>query len=78
MSRASDYEMRLVAEFFGDTKGYFVEVGANDPRERSQTWHLEQNGWTGILIEPSKLRRPEEENGWPRRLGSDLSLDKEM
>ena len=52
MLRASDYEMRLVAKFFGDTKGYFVEVGANDPRERSQTWHLEQNGWTGILIEP--------------------------
>ena len=44
--------MRLVAAFFGDIKGYFVEVGANDPRERSQTWHLEQAGWTGVLIEP--------------------------
>ncbi len=22
------------------------------PRERSQTWHLEQRSWTGILIEP--------------------------
>ena len=47
-----DIEMRLVAAFFGDRKGYFVEVGANDPRERSQTWHLEQAGWTGVLIEP--------------------------
>ena len=44
--------MRLVAAFFGDIKGYFVEVGANDPRERSQTWHLEQSGWTGVLVEP--------------------------
>jgi FkbM family methyltransferase len=44
--------MRLVAAFFGDIKGYFVEVGANDPHARSQTWHLEQAGWTGILIEP--------------------------
>ena len=44
--------MQLVAAFFGDIKGFFVEVGANDPRERSQTWHLEQAGWTGILIEP--------------------------
>ncbi len=44
--------MRLVAAFFGNTKGYFVEVGANDPRERSQTWHLEQSGWTGVLVEP--------------------------
>ena len=47
-----DHEMRLVAAFFGNTKGFFVEVGANEPRERSQTWHLEQVGWTGILIEP--------------------------
>lgn len=44
--------MQLVAAFFGDTKGYFVEVGANEPRVRSQTWHLEQAGWTGLLIEP--------------------------
>ena len=49
---ASDHEMRLVAAFFGNMKGYFVEVGANDPQERSQTWHLEQAGWSGILIEP--------------------------
>ena len=49
---AADHEMQLVAAFFGNMKGYFVEVGANDPRERSQTWHLEQAGWTGILIEP--------------------------
>jgi FkbM family methyltransferase len=48
----SDHEMRLVAAFFGNIKGYFVEVGANDPRERSQTWLLEQAGWTGVLVEP--------------------------
>jgi len=44
--------MRLVAAFFGDIKGYYVEVGANEPLQRSQTWHLEQRGWTGVLIEP--------------------------
>jgi FkbM family methyltransferase len=48
----SDHEMRLVAAFFGNFKGYFVEVGANDPHEGSQTWLLEQSGWTGVLIEP--------------------------
>ena len=47
-----DPEMQMVAAFFGDSKGYFVEVGANEPRVRSQTWHLEQAGWTGTLIEP--------------------------
>jgi hypothetical protein len=29
----SEHEMRLVAAFFGDIKSYFVEIGANDPRE---------------------------------------------
>lgn len=48
-----DEEARLVREFFGgDSKGFFVEVGANDPKEGSQSWHLESLGWNGILIEP--------------------------
>src|SRR5205085_12172065 len=47
-----DEEMRLVREFFGGATGYFVDIGANDPQLGSQSWHLEQAGWTGILIEP--------------------------
>jgi FkbM family methyltransferase len=44
---------QLVREFFaGDQTGFFVEVGANHPTVESQTWHLEQAGWTGVLIEP--------------------------
>jgi FkbM family methyltransferase len=56
-------ETRLKEAFFdGARAGYFVEVGANDPQLYSQTWHLEQRGWTGILIEPQpglaeKIRR---------------------
>jgi FkbM family methyltransferase len=46
-------ETALVRRFFaGRERGFFVEVGANEPRARSQTWHLEQAGWSGILIEP--------------------------
>jgi FkbM family methyltransferase len=48
-----DREQRLVREFFrGVRGGFFVEVGANDPFQLSQTWHLEKLGWTGVLIEP--------------------------
>ena len=48
-----DEEQALVRAFFGgDNAGYFVEVGANHPTEGSQTWHLEQAGWTGVLVEP--------------------------
>ena len=45
-------ETRLVGEFFGGVPGFFVEVGAFEPERWSQTYHLEQIGWTGILIEP--------------------------
>lgn len=46
-------EDRLKAEFFGPSRpGYFVEVGANEPQRGSQTWQFEQQGWTGILVEP--------------------------
>jgi FkbM family methyltransferase len=33
-------------------QGYFVEVGANQPEDLSQTFSLEQKGWRGVLIEP--------------------------
>ncbi len=46
-------EKELVWKFFGQSRtGLFVEVGANDPVAGSQTWHLEQNGWRGVLVEP--------------------------
>ena len=54
MARAfpPNQEQELIRQFFGDKPGFFVEVGANDPHARSQTYHLEQKGWTGLLIEP--------------------------
>ena len=48
-----DVENDLKEAFFeGARSGFFVEIGANDPRQLSQTWHLEQRGWTGVLVEP--------------------------
>ncbi len=53
-SRNEVKEKKLVREFFNHcTDGLFVDVGSNDPKSiLSQTWHLEQIGWSGILIEP--------------------------
>jgi FkbM family methyltransferase len=46
-------ESDLKRTFFKDCEhGYFVEVGANQPRDGSQTFELEQRGWEGVLIEP--------------------------
>lgn len=47
-------ESRLVWDFFKHcSQGIFIEVGANHPTQGSQTWFLEQCGWSGILIEPN-------------------------
>ncbi len=45
-------ETRLKEDYFAGQTGFFVDVGANDPKDISQSWHLEQMGWNGILIEP--------------------------
>ena len=46
-------ERALIRRFFDERRtGFFIEVGANDPFHRSQTWHLEELGWQGILVEP--------------------------
>lgn len=45
-------EQQLVQAFFGGSKGFYVDVGANDPVLDSQSQHLEALGWTGLLIEP--------------------------
>lgn len=46
-------EQDLVRAFFGGrTEGYYVDVGANHPTWESQTWHLDQLGWQGVLVEP--------------------------
>ncbi len=47
-----EQEGSLIRAFFDHRPGIFVEVGANDPVQYSQTYHLEQIGWTGVLIEP--------------------------
>src|SRR5947207_2354800 len=48
------WESRQVFDYFKQrTEGLFIEAGANHPREKSQTYFLEQQGWKGLLIEPN-------------------------
>ncbi len=39
---------------FNISKGYFVDIGANDGITGSNTYLLEQNGWRGLLVEPNE------------------------
>jgi FkbM family methyltransferase len=48
-----DDEERLKDEFFSNVEvGFFVEVGASRPIDKSQTFRMEKRGWKGVLIEP--------------------------
>lgn len=42
-----------ILDFFHyKTTGYFIDIGANDPKHNSLTYFLQEIGWTGMLIEP--------------------------
>jgi FkbM family methyltransferase len=33
-------------------RGYYADIGAHDGRSFSNTYHLEKDGWSGLLVEP--------------------------
>lgn len=50
-------DRRLVAAIQPRRNGYFVELGAYDGVEQSNTYVLQcRFGWTGLLVEPSPVR----------------------
>ncbi len=52
-SNPPSVEQMLVRQFFGNSSdGFYVDVGANHPTIDSQSRHLEQLGWNGLLLEP--------------------------
>lgn len=52
LSNEPAIEQQLVREFFEGKPGFYVDVGANDPVLDSQSQHLEDLDWSGLLIEP--------------------------
>lgn len=45
-------DLELDKAFKNKTLGFYVDVGANDPRILSNTYHFYLKGWRGINIEP--------------------------
>jgi FkbM family methyltransferase len=46
---------RQMLEFINYRSGFFIECGANNGVDQSNTWYFEKKlGWNGILIEPQK------------------------
>lgn len=44
---------QLYDYYFGNIEGYFVDLGAYNGVEWSNTYGLAQSGWSGLLIEPN-------------------------
>ena len=48
----NDLDKRML-EFINYENGYYIESGANDGVDQSNTWYFEKVlNWSGILIEP--------------------------
>lgn len=55
--RAQNGEDRWLDAYFGGRRaGFFVDVGAYDGVDLSNSYHFEAIGWTGVLVEPDADR----------------------
>lgn len=45
-------EQDVILNFFGDRKGTFLDIGANDSITFSNTYALSLLGWSGVCVEP--------------------------
>ena len=45
-------EEKIIVKELGDSKGFFIDIGAFDGERLSNTRRLALNGWSGILVEP--------------------------
>ena len=43
----------ILSAFAGQSRGFYIDVGAFDGVYGSNTWALAQSGWSGICIEPA-------------------------
>lgn len=50
---SQDREEQVIADYFGDRIGKFLDVGAHDGRTFSNTLRLAERGWSGVCVEPA-------------------------
>ncbi len=69
LSYAQNFEDVMLARCFPGPRGFYVDVGANDPDVDNLSRHFYERGWSGINIEPLaanfarlKKRRPRDIN----------------
>lgn len=52
-------EEKYILQYFEPlVKGTFLDIGAHDGKQLSNTYQLALNGWAGVMVEPSKVVFP--------------------
>jgi FkbM family methyltransferase len=54
MYRGQNLEDKIVSDWFGQYIGVALEIGANDGVTYSNSFHLIENWWGAVLVEPSQ------------------------
>jgi FkbM family methyltransferase len=55
MRYSQNQEEDVIKSFFGDRTGTFLDIGANDGKELSNTYALVERGWAGTYVEASPV-----------------------
>lgn len=53
MAYSQNNEELIIADYFGSQIGTFLDIGANDGKNLSNTAKLVELGWSGVMVEPS-------------------------
>lgn len=67
----SGEDMILAAIFCNEKKGFYIDVGANNPFIQSNTYYFYRNGWNGINIDAL----PESMNAFKKYRKRDINLE---
>jgi FkbM family methyltransferase len=54
MKYSQNNEEKRILDYFGNFKGTFLDLGANDGKTLSNTFALAELGWKGVSVEPSE------------------------
>jgi FkbM family methyltransferase len=54
MRYSQNNEQDVILQYFGSRKGFFLDIGANDGITLSNTYALQLQLWSGVLVEPSE------------------------
>lgn len=72
MIYSQNNEQEVIADFFKNFKGTYLDIGANDGKIFSNVYALALNGWEGASVEPSVKAYQQLQNNYQQFQGAEL------